>query len=101
MPALHLSLFGGAAARKRGAEDFAQHGCAHCHGENGIGGGKGPDLRDVGDKLSKSQIRFQIEHGGMSMPAYGSILGTKQVNDLVDYLRAHRDRTPKAPVETH
>lgn len=89
---VQLMLFGQGAARARGAKIFADSGCAHCHGENGIGGGRGPDLRDVGDHLKRVQIREQIEHGGMIMPGYGKILSSGQINDLVAYLRAHRDR---------
>ena len=77
-------------SKARGAELFATHGCAHCHGTAGIGGGKGPDLQLVRKRLKKSQINLQIHTGGKSMPAYGNQLSSAQIDDLVDYLRAKR-----------
>ena len=89
----HTSIFGGGEAQKRGAKVFSDTGCAHCHGPNGIGGGRGPDLGDVGHRLKKDQIRLQIEHGGNIMPAYATILNGDQISDLVAYLSTHRDRS--------
>jgi mono/diheme cytochrome c family protein len=74
------------AAYELGAAVFAKSGCARCHG-----GGHGPNLRDVGDHLSETKIRKQIENGGEHMPAYGKILASKQVDSLVHYLSAHRE----------
>lgn len=90
-------------AKARGAEVFATHGCAHCHGPAGVGGIKGPDLQLVRKRLKKGQIRHQIHDGGKSMPAYGDMLTSPQINDLIAYLRAKRkvivvaSRPPAAP----
>lgn len=59
-----------------------------------MGGGHGPNLRDVGDHASPTKIRKQIENGGDHMPAYRTILKSGQIDDLVQYLSAHRDRAP-------
>jgi mono/diheme cytochrome c family protein len=80
----------GSNAKARGAETFATHGCAHCHGAQGIGGGEGPDLQLVRKRLSKSQIALQIQNGGKSMPAYGGQLSAAAIDDLVEYLHAKR-----------
>jgi mono/diheme cytochrome c family protein len=87
------------AAYDQGAAVFATSGCARCHGKNGMGGGHGPNLRDVGDHWSEVKIRKQIENGGEHMPAYGKILDSKQVDELVHYLSAHREAAepPAAP----
>jgi len=77
-------------AKARGAEVFATHGCAHCHGPAGVGGIKGPDLQLVRKRMNKEQIRHQIHDGGKSMPAYGDMLTSPQINDLIAYLRAKR-----------
>lgn len=77
-------------AKDRGAELFATHGCAHCHGPAGVGGIKGPDLQLVRKRLKKKQIRHQIHDGGKSMPEYGDMLTSPQINDLLAYLRAKR-----------
>jgi mono/diheme cytochrome c family protein len=75
---------------RRGAELFAGNGCAHCHGENGIGGGKGPDLKNVARRMNAKQIVTQIHDGGKNMPPYGDALDEQQIADLVDYLRSKR-----------
>ncbi len=80
----------GSSAKQRGAELFAQRGCAHCHGPEGIGGKKGPDLQLVRKRMNKEQITLQIHNGGMMMPAFGNSLTDPQIKDLVAYLRAKR-----------
>lgn len=80
----------GSKAKARGAELFATNGCAHCHGTAGVGGPKGPDLQLVRKRLKKAQIAAQIRDGGKSMPPYGEMLSSAQIDDLVAYLRAKR-----------
>lgn len=81
-----------------GAELFATRGCAHCHGEDGMGGDKGPSLRDVRKKMSAAQVREQIVHGGQGMPAFGDSLKDEEVDELVSFLRAKKWITPPAVV---
>lgn len=84
------SVAAGSKSKARGAELFATHGCAHCHGPSGIGGREGPDLQLVRKRLNKSQINLQIHNGGKSMPPYGDQLSSAQIDDLIAYLRAKR-----------
>lgn len=86
-------------AKQRGAELFAQEGCAHCHGPAGVGGGKGPDLQLVRKRRNKDQITLQIHDGSLSMPAFKDTLTDPQIQDLVAYLRAKRKfvKVPAAP----
>lgn len=77
-------------ARQRGAALFAERGCAHCHGTDGIGGKHGPDLQLVRKRMNKAQMLLQIHDGGMTMPAYGSTLTSPQIEDLIAYLRTKR-----------
>jgi mono/diheme cytochrome c family protein len=86
-------------AKQRGAELFATHGCAHCHGPAGVGGGKGPDLQLVRKRLNADQITHQIHDGGLEMPAFKDTLTDPQIQDLVAYLRAKRKfvKVPAAP----
>ncbi|MGC9198683.1 MAG: c-type cytochrome [Acidobacteriaceae bacterium] len=87
-------------AKGRGAELFAQRGCAHCHGPAGVGGGTGPDLQLVRKRMTKQQMRTQIDNGGMTMPAFGKVLTAHQINDLIAYLRARRKLIP-VPTKAH
>jgi mono/diheme cytochrome c family protein len=84
------SVSAGSKPKQRGAELFASHGCAHCHGPAGVGGGKGPDLQLVRKRMNKEQITLQIHNGGLMMPAFGNSLTDPQIQDLVAYLRAKR-----------
>jgi mono/diheme cytochrome c family protein len=79
-----------------GAKLFHEKGCEHCHGVNGRGGDLGPDLSTVGKRLKKQQIEHQIHDGGAAMPAFGDVLQSDEIKDLVDFLHAKR----KAPKTT-
>jgi mono/diheme cytochrome c family protein len=80
----------GPSAKVRGAELFATRGCAHCHGQAGVGGGNGPDLQLVRKRLKPAQMANQIHDGGKGMPAYGDQLSGAEIDDLVAYLKAKR-----------
>jgi mono/diheme cytochrome c family protein len=86
----------GSSAKARGAELFATRGCSHCHGDHGIGGGIGPDLKDVRKRMSKDAMRTQIHDGGKGMPDYGDELSSAQIDDLIAYLRSKRKPVPAA-----
>lgn len=87
-----------AASPKRGAQLFADNGCDHCHSIHGSGGDKGPDLSDVGLRLTKKQIHTQIMKGGRQMPPFADILRRSEVNDLVAYLQSCKDKQTKKTV---
>jgi mono/diheme cytochrome c family protein len=92
------SVAAGSNAKQRGGELFATHGCAHCHGPAGVGGGKGPDLQLVRKRMNKAQITLQIHNGGLMMPAFGNSLTDPQIQDLVAYLRAKRKVIVRPPM---
>ena len=85
------------AAHARGAELFATHGCAHCHGTDGINGDRGPDLQLIRNRMSAAQIRTQIHDGSKDMPAFGDSLTTPQIDDLLAYLRTKRKHIVPPP----
>jgi cytochrome c oxidase cbb3-type subunit III len=64
--------------------------CAACHGADGRGGERGPDLATASEvqQLPDSALTRIIQHGisGMGMPAF-SLLAPKEVKAIVDYLR--------------
>lgn len=49
------------------AEEAYESNCASCHGDD-LEGGSGPELTEVGDRLSEDEIDEQIEEGGGGMP---------------------------------
>ena len=78
------------AMREQGGTVFHEKGCEFCHGVNGIGTDKGPDLSGVGRLLHKPEIEKQIHDGGKQMPAFGDSLTNDEVQQLVEYLAAKK-----------
>ena len=85
--------------RARGAAVFEVDGCQHCHTIHHAGGHKGPDLSGVGRRRSKAEIRRQIVYGGKGMPAFGKVLERDEINDLIAYLHACRERPSKTAAQ--
>ena len=86
-PAVHAS---GKADRAAGGALFHEKGCEHCHGADGIGGEKGPNLSGVGRELRREEIQQQILDGGNAMPAFADALSPDETKLLVDYLSAKK-----------
>ena len=91
------TAFASSDAKKQGQELFATKGCAHCHGPNGVGGGKGPDLQLVRTRRSRESMIMQIHDGGQQMPSFGDELSAQEIEDLVAFLRAKRKVIVVAP----
>lgn len=77
-------------SREAGAATFHEKGCEHCHGVDGIGTDRGPDLSGIGKRWHKDQIERQIREGGGGMPPFGEALNTDEVRSLVDFLAGKR-----------
>jgi ubiquinol-cytochrome c reductase cytochrome b subunit len=75
---------------KAGSELLYKKACMYCHSISGSGGHRGPDLTDVGARLTKAQITIRIVNGGGNMPAYGGTLSLKELNDLVSFLETRK-----------
>lgn len=73
-----------------GAHLFYIKGCQYCHAMDNYGGKKGPDLTSVGNRLSKAELTIRIVNGGGNMPAFGSILTKKELDDLLAFLAAQK-----------
>jgi len=91
-PAAHAAS---KAVRAQGAAVFHEKGCEHCHGVDGIGTDKGPDLSGVGRLLHKPEIAKQIHDGGKQMPAFGDALTDDEVQQLVEYLAVKKKKVKK------
>lgn len=75
---------------QRGMNDFIAFNCVGCHAPNG-GGGMGPSLSNdrwiYGDK--PAQIFLTIRQGRPNgMPAWGAMLPTETIWDLVSYVQS-------------
>ncbi len=73
----------------QGAVAFQNKQCRNCHALEGIGGTRGPDLTEVGMKLTREQLIDQVSNGtpgGGNMPAYGKQMKPAEMKVLVDFL---------------
>jgi mono/diheme cytochrome c family protein len=97
LPAHALSSANDKAATQAGATLFGQKGCAHCHGEAGVGGKKGPSLTNLrkDKEWTPARMTNQILNGGQKMPSFSDSLTDTEVAQLVTYLRArHKPASP-------
>ena len=79
--------------RDAGGVTFREKGCEHCHGVDGIGTDRGPDLSTIGRRWRKDRIEKQIREGGGGMPPFGDALKPDEIKNLVDYLSGKRKAT--------
>ena len=73
----------------QGAVVFQNKDCRNCHALEGSGGTRGPDLTDVGSRLTSGQLIEQVSNGtpgGGNMPAYGKQINPDEMTALVDFL---------------
>jgi ubiquinol-cytochrome c reductase cytochrome b subunit len=75
----------------QGAALFASKGCIYCHAIAGDGGHRGPDLTDVGDRLSADQITWRIANGGNNMPPFAETLRQDELHELVAFLSSRKE----------
>jgi ubiquinol-cytochrome c reductase cytochrome b subunit len=73
----------------QGAVVFQAKQCRNCHALDGIGGRRGPDLSDVGTRMTRDQLIDQVSNGtpgGGDMPAYGKQIKPAEMTALVEFL---------------
>jgi cytochrome c oxidase cbb3-type subunit 3 len=75
--------------------------CASCHGLDGRGGERGPDIATRQEVVRRTDAQlFKIVHDGIAasgMPSFAS-LGDPQLTALVSYLRSLQGKGPNATV---
>ncbi len=73
-----------------GVHLFYNKGCEYCHKINHYGGLAGPDLTNVGNRLSPQELTIRIVNGSTNMPAFGGILTKDELNNLVTFLSSQK-----------
>jgi mono/diheme cytochrome c family protein len=78
------------ADEQAGAILFRDKGCAHCHGEGGVGTKKGPSLIDIqkNKTWTPAKMTDQILNGGAKMPPFADSLTDDEIAQLIAYVRA-------------
>jgi ubiquinol-cytochrome c reductase cytochrome b subunit len=71
-----------------GAMLFHTAGCEDCHSVGGYGGLRGPDLTNVGNRLTSADMIIRIMNGGDNMPSFARILSPTELSDLVAFLQS-------------
>jgi kynurenine formamidase/mono/diheme cytochrome c family protein len=77
--------------------------CAVCHGHDGRGAVKIPNLPDFSqtafqDSRSESLLLSSVANGRNSMPAFGDVLSQNQIRGLVRFVRHFRKPTGATPM---
>ncbi|MEZ4503504.1 MAG: cytochrome b N-terminal domain-containing protein [Dehalococcoidia bacterium] len=70
----------------QGAHAFEAHACSACHTIDGVGGHRGPDLSDIGARLTTAEMASRILNGAGNMPAFADSLTPEEVNALLAFL---------------
>jgi len=76
-------------AELQGALVFQYKNCRNCHALEGIGGQRGPDLSDIGARMTANQLIDQVSNGtpgGGNMPAYGKQMSANEMDVLISFL---------------
>lgn len=71
-----------------GAGLFTTSGCTQCHGPEGNGTAKAPNIHEVRKRKSDEEIYTQIKEGKGAMPAFGDALSEDEIRSIVAFLRA-------------
>jgi mono/diheme cytochrome c family protein len=90
------------ASVQAGAKEFAEHGCANCHGAPGVNWAKfseglhpdPPDLKDVVDQLSPAQL-FWVVKNGINMTGMPSFAQAGAKDDELWSIVAFLKKLPK------
>jgi len=69
------------------AEAVYKANCASCHGAD-LGGGFGPELKNVDQRLSADELFTVIKEGRGQMPAFGGTLSDEEIQALVEWISA-------------
>ena len=72
--------------QEHGAELVHQKGCMYCHEIDGYGGHRGPELSDIGQRLTQPELIIRINNGGYNMPSFAASLNADELSDMIAFL---------------
>jgi len=78
-----------------GAKLFESKSCLKCHLIEGHGGRRGPELTNIANKLTRSDMVIRIVNGGVNMPAFGAALKPGEIDNLVAFLQSRKPPEPQ------
>ncbi|CAN0189508.1 unnamed protein product, partial [Phaeothamnion confervicola] len=84
-----------------GAKVFHVRGCENCHMISEQGGQRGPNLTQVGSRLTRDQLTLRIINGGNNMPSFAGSLKHEELEDLVTFLETRKAATAATPNPVH
>ncbi|WP_255570680.1 c-type cytochrome [Cohnella sp. CFH 77786] len=73
------------------AEAVFKQNCIACHAAD-LHGGVGPNLQEVGSRLSADEIAARISAGGGGMTAFKGVLTDAEIHALADWLAAKKKK---------
>ena len=82
-----------------GAELVHQKGCMYCHEIDGYGGHRGPQLSDIGQRLTQPELIIRINNGGYNVPSFAASLNADELSDMVAFLET-RTQVPPVKIPT-
>jgi ubiquinol-cytochrome c reductase cytochrome b subunit len=71
-----------------GSKLFNSKSCEECHKFQGNGGLRGPDLSNIANRYTRGEIVGHILNGGENMPAFGGILSSQELDQIVAFLES-------------
>jgi len=82
---------------RAGVKPFQDSGCVNCYAIQGVGGQRGPDLTDVGARLTPDQLTRRILNGWINLPEFGANLTPDDTAKLVEFLGTLKGAKSRVP----
>ena len=80
-----------------GATLVHQKGCLYCHDIDGFGGHRGPELTDIGSRLTRPELIIRINNGGYNMPSFAASMTADELSKMVEFLQTRTSEQPVLP----